>query len=241
MVEQEAKLDLVLLLGGSGTRMGINGNDNKALVEVAGKQIISRIKDKIDQYEKNYHKFSNKYVITNGKGLDRIMPILGEGYIYCYQSKSDGLLNAAYRAKPENKFLLHLGDQCYQQDLQDFITTDFKIAKVWLKRSDQYKYHNTAIMSADGDIKQFVEKPTNLSDKEGYVSTGIYLMDPSIFEFLPNLVVDQKGETNLADVLNQVINKFPYHSIQKSVMTGYWFDVGTPEITQQANNVLLGK
>lgn len=235
MKEKNKPLDLILLLGGTGSRLDITGNNNKALVEVDGKPMVEHLKNKIDEYESEVAPFTNKYIITNGLGLDRIMPILGEGYIYKFQSKPDGLLNAAYRSGTKNDFILHLGDQYYEQPLKYFITglKDYEQAKVWLKWSDQVSKHNTAILSYDKYIKKFIEKP-NLP--QGFVSTGIYHFRNDVFNQLPHLSSDSKGETNLADVLNNIIQERDYKSVGYNVMNGSWYDCGTYEVLKRIEN-----
>ena len=169
------------------------------------------------------------------------MPILGEDYVYHYQSQPDGLINAAKRANPKYPFVLHLGDQFYEDDLST-LTSNYRdnTAHVTLKWSDRCRYHNTAI-TEDNYIKKFIEKPNLPEGANGYVSTGIYIFKPEVFGMIKDLPVNCKGETDLASLLNNIIHKDGYSAITSNGHKGYWYDVGTPEILKQVNDYVKNK
>ena len=227
------KKDLVLLLGGTGTRMTDKPNNNKHLVNVNGVPMVEHIKRKIQNYEKYVEKFDNKYVVTNGKGVDQIMSILGQGYQYFYQEKPTGIADAMTIPNPQNMFFLHLGDQFYQDEIGKFVSDipNYTKAKVWLKYSDQASKHTT-MFTRDNMIYKFREKP---DVKQGNVVTGLYMFDPSVLKYIEGLPRNQKGENNLADLLNEINLNDGKIVAQKH--TGYWHDVGTDKILDKVNEV----
>jgi len=233
----ESKYDVVLLLGGTGSRMP-NKPENKHLVKVNGKTMVEHAKDKIDALE-DIVDIENKYAIVSTHGVDKIMPILGEGWTYKYQSNPTGLIDAAKIANPKNPFLLYLGDQFYQEHLGRLVAgfnESGKVGRIWLKHSDQARYHTT-MFPRENLMFKFREKP---NVKEGYVVTGLYMFQPGIFKYSNNLPRNEKGENNLADVLTKVMSETGFGGIDSKIMKGYWSDVGTPEKLQQANRYARG-
>jgi len=220
--------DLVLLLGGTGSRMGIKGNDNKHTKELNGKPVISYIKDKIDLYEKAVQPFANKYIVTNGKGLDQIMKTFGQDYTYFYQEKPTGIPDAAYLPNPQNRFLLHLGDQYYEEEIQSFINdNDSRPMKVWLKDTKDTN-HTVAAMDEDGNIKKFIEKPNYDSRVSAFVATGMYMLSPYLKHFINELPRHEKNENNMSDLGNKVLSFGD--KIDYQIMQGNWYDVNSQEV-----------
>jgi len=230
------KYDVVLLLGGTGSRMP-NKPENKHLVDVNGKTMVEHAKDKISQLEEIVN-VDSKYAIVNNYGTNKIMKILGNDWKYVYQEKPTGIIDAVKLAKPENSTLIYLGDQYFQDHLGSFVegfNYSTEDVRVWYKESTEAKNHTT-MFTRDNWIYKFREKP---EVSEGKLVTGLYLLKPKLYELSNNLPRNEKGENNMADFLN-VINNSAYRQVDARRMKGYWYDIGTPEILNKANDIKYG-
>jgi NDP-sugar pyrophosphorylase family protein len=92
------------------------------------------------------------------------------------------------------------------------------------------------MFTRDNWIYKFREKP---EVSEGKLVTGLYLLKPKLYELSNNLPRNEKGENNMADFLN-VINTSAYRQVDARRMKGYWYDIGTPEILNKANDIKYG-
>lgn len=231
--------DLVMLLGGTGSRMMDKPEGNKHLVEVAGKPVIEYLKNKIDRYERAVEPFKNKYIITNGQGVEQIMKTFGQGYKYLFQEKPTGVPDAIKLANPKMPFFVQLGDQFYEEEIgafiQGFLESD-KYAKVWLKDSPEASKHTTAFFSEDNWIKKFVEKPQGLPN--GFVCTGMYMLKPTALQYINDLPRGQKGENNMADLMTRIQAEHGYQAVGYKMMNGFWGDINTRERVDYAQRSL---
>ena len=76
----------------------------------------------------------------------------------------------------------------------------------------------------DGTIERFLEKPTWGEVFSDTINTGIYVLEPEVFDFIPDgEVVDFSG-----DVFPRVLDERPA-SCTATSLDGYWEDVGTLE------------
>lgn len=220
--------DLCLLLGGTGSRMKMKAGDNKHIQTVGGKSVLAYIKDKIDEYEQHHRPFENKWVVTNSLGVEEIMRCLGQSYIYFYQEAPTGVPDAMAIPPIKNSLLLHLGDQFYQESLDDFMEgfeESTEIGRVWIKFTSE-ACHHTALL---GD--EFVEKP---DIPAGHVCTGLYLLRPEALGLVTELPRHTKGENNMADLMTKLKKR---GRIGAKEMTGYWLDLGKPEAFDKAERL----
>ena len=95
-------------------------------------------------------------------------------------------------------------------------------ASIALKRVENPLEFGIVITRPDGSIERFLEKPTWGEVFSDTINTGIYVLEPSIFEYIPlGEVVDFSS-----DVFPQVLDA---GSIMHGPADGYWEDVGTTE------------
>ncbi len=92
------------------------------------------------------------------------------------------------------------------------------------------------ITHEDGSIERFLEKPTWGQVFSDTINTGIYVLEPEVFDFIPKgEVVDFSGDVFPA-ILKRGKPLFGY------VADGYWEDVGTLEAYLRAHqDILEGK
>lgn len=232
-MDKNEDYDLVLLLGGTGSRMKDKPHDNKHLSKLGDKSVLERLKEKIDVYESTVNPFANKYVVTNGKGVEEIMRILGQDYIYFYQEKPTGIPDAAFLPNPKNPFMLQLGDQVYKEPISKFIEGFAKsdeYMRVWLKETEDTN-HTVALLDGDWNLKRFVEKPNYGHGIKGYVATGMYMLRPDLKKYISTLPRHTKGENDMSDLGTLVNNEL---RVGYKMLKGPWYDVNSKEYLERA-------
>src|SRR5262245_10949484 len=126
----------------------------------------------------------------------------------------------------DETFLVISGDVLTDIDLTAFVDAHRAheaVASIALKRVENPLDFGIVITRPDGSIERFLEKPTWGEVFSDTINTGIYVLEPEIFEHIPaGAVVDFSG-----DVFPSVLaadGKLHGH-----VADGYWEDVGTTE------------
>jgi len=66
---------------------------------------------------------------------------------------------------------------------------------------------------------------------------GIYFLSPKIFDIIDNLKPSWRGELEITDALDMLMNKG--NKIEYDIVTGWWKDTGTPEDIIHANKLVL--
>lgn len=93
------------------------------------------------------------------------------------------------------------------------------------------------VVNDDQMIEKIVEKPAKGSRLSNWNSAGIFVFDPIIFDYLENLTPSWRGEHELADAINAMIEDgMAFHP---SYLSGDWLDVGSAEALKTAE-VMLG-
>lgn len=172
-------------------------------------------------------------VILIGPLGQKIIEYFGDGsafginIIYIQEDKPSGTGGSLKKGEKlfKERFVLFYGDVLADINLHDFI--DFhkssqSMASVAL---------STAIDSSDygwvkmrgNKIVDFLEKPDRKNNPSGLVSAGIYVFEPSIFEYLPERSREFSLEKEVFPKLIKIgkITGYPFE--------GRWYDVSTPE------------
>ncbi len=105
-----------------------------------------------------------------------------------------------------------------------------------LKRVDDPVEFGIVITHDDGSIERFLEKPTWGQVFSDTINTGIYVLEPEVFDFIP------KGEVVdfSSDVFPAILKRGK--PLYGYVAEGYWEDVGTLEAYLRAHqDILEGK
>ncbi len=85
-------------------------------------------------------------------------------------------------------------------------------------------------LNAKGEVENYLEKP----ELKQIVSSGIYILNPKIKNFIP---LDQKFD--LPDLVKYMINEDM--KINTYAIKGEWFDIGTPSDLEKAEQYLSKK
>jgi mannose-1-phosphate guanylyltransferase/phosphomannomutase len=136
----------------------------------------------------------------------------------------------------DETFLVISGDVLTDVDLSTFVKAhkaEQAFASIALKRVENPVEFGIVITREDGTIERFLEKPTWGQVFSDTINTGIYVLEPDVFEFIPaGEVVDFAG-----DVFPAVLERGS--KIFGHVLDGYWEDVGTLEAYRTAHEDIL--
>ena len=139
-------------------------------------------------------------------------------------------------AELDETFLVISGDVLTDVDLSGIVeqhNARGAFASIALKRVENPVDFGIVITREDGQIERFLEKPTWGEVFSDTINTGIYVLDPGVFEFIPEgEVVDFSN-----DVFPAVLDRGL--SLLGTVVDGYWEDVGTLESYRTAHEDLL--
>ncbi|MFA6198308.1 MAG: sugar phosphate nucleotidyltransferase [Patescibacteria group bacterium] len=218
----------VILAGGHGVKMRpFTYEMPKTMIPVRGKPILQYIIESLRDVG------LTQITIVIGRPLgENIQKYFHDGaqygvsITYVTESKNAGTAGAL---RPLNKvihepFLLYYGDVLADIDireLMEFHKEHAPVVSAALTATDHYSDYGVVKLKGH-TIVDFVEKPT---DKEylGLVSAGIFVVEPTIFDYLP----DKQPASLEEDVLPKLIktkklNGYPF--------SGRWYDISTPEI-----------
>jgi len=237
----------VILAAGYGSRLlPFTSFRPKQLLPVAGKPILHRsleyMRDVLD---------INEIIIVVGYQRQAIMDYFKNGqdlgidisYVVQHTSQARGL--AAAISLTENKinedFVLLLGDNLFVADLRKVITLHKESsATATLHVTLHVEQHENpsrfGVVELDGDtVISIEEKPEH--PKSNYVITGFYVLSPTIFNMIPGLKPSTRGEYELSDALQALIDH-GYH-VKAAKIDGWRLDIGYPEDLLAVNQHFL--
>ncbi|MGH9006421.1 MAG: sugar phosphate nucleotidyltransferase, partial [Acidimicrobiales bacterium] len=144
------------------------------------------------------------------------------------------VLNA--RDELDERFLVISGDVLTDVDLSGVVRLHEEkgaLATLALHSVSDPLEFGIVITREDGSIERFLEKPTWGQVFSDTINTGIYVLEPEIFDFIP-----AEGASDFSgDVFPAVLAAGK--PIYGCVSEGYWEDVGTTEAYLRAHNDIL--
>ncbi len=229
----------VILAGGEGTRLRpLTSNQPKPMMPIANVPMMEHIVKLLAR-----HGFDD-IVVTVAFMANHIRNYFGDGsefgvrMRYATEEAPLGTAGSVRNAMEEldETFLVISGDVLTDIDLGAVVEqhqTKAAFATIALKRVDNPVDFGIVITRPDGQIERFLEKPTWGEVFSDTINTGIYVLDPGVFEFIrEGEVVDFSG-----DVFPAVLERgLP---LLGTVVDGYWEDVGTLESYRTAHEDLL--
>jgi mannose-1-phosphate guanylyltransferase/phosphomannomutase len=229
----------VILAGGEGTRLRpLTSNSPKPMMPVANRPMMEHIVALLAR-----HGFDD-IVVTVAFLANHIRNYFGDGsdfgvrMQYATEESPLGTAGSVRNAIDEldETFLVIAGDVLTDIDLDALVQDHRKydaFASIGLKRVENPVEFGIVITREDGMIERFLEKPTWGEVFSDTINTGIYVLEPDIFDFIPaGEVVDFSG-----DVFPSVLDRgLP---LLGHVVEGYWEDVGTVEAYRRAHEDIL--
>jgi mannose-1-phosphate guanylyltransferase/phosphomannomutase len=231
----------VIMAGGEGTRLRpLTSNLPKPMLPLANQPMMERIVRLLKD-----HGF-DEIVVTVAFLANAIRTYFGDGsefgvrMVYATEESPLGTAGSVRNAMDEltERFLVISGDVLTDIDLSavvQFHEERKSIATIALKAMENPLEFGIVITRPDGSIERFLEKPTWGQVFSDTINTGIYVLEPEIFEYIPEGQVDFSAEVFPA-LLEAAKPLYGY------VSEGYWEDVGNLEAYTKAHqDVLDGK
>jgi mannose-1-phosphate guanylyltransferase/phosphomannomutase len=229
----------VILAGGEGTRLRpLTSNQPKPMMPIANVPMMEHIVNLLAK-----HGFDD-VVVTVAFLANHIRTYFGDGsdfgvrMRYATEESPLGTAGSVRNAMEEldDTFLVISGDVLTDFDLSGFVTghqSTGAFASMALKRVENPVEFGIVITRDDDTIERFLEKPTWGQVFSDTINTGIYVLEPDVFDFIPEgEVVDFSG-----DVFPAMLDAG--HKLYGPVLDGYWEDVGTLEAYRSAHEDIL--
>ncbi len=228
------------MCGGAGTRLRpLTFGRPKPNIPILNKPSVAHL---VEHLEKEGF---NDIVITVGYMAEKIEEYLGDGRMfgvhidYVYEDKKLGTAGSVKNAEKylsDEPFIVLGGDHVLNLDLREmyrFHKINDGIVTIGLLSIDDPREFGIADMDVNNRIKRFLEKPGPGEIFSNLASTGIYMCDPEIFEWIPS----GKRYDFAKDVFPDILGKGKF--INGMLVRGQWTDVGNPAAYRQAQRWML--
>ncbi|HEX2064789.1 MAG TPA: sugar phosphate nucleotidyltransferase [Acidimicrobiales bacterium] len=232
----------VIMAGGAGTRLRpLTSNQPKPMLPLANRPMMEHVVRLL-----RAHGFED-IVVTVAFLPQAIRAYFGDGsefgvrMAYATEESPLGTAGSVQNARDQlaERFLAISGDVLTDIDLSGVVAFHEKnqaLATIALKSMPNPLDFGIVITREDGSIERFLEKPTWGQVFSDTINTGVYVLEPEIFDFI--------AEDRQVDFSEEV---FPAlleagRPLYGYVADGYWEDVGTLQAYVKAHqDVLDGK
>lgn len=237
----------VILAAGKGTRLGdLTKNNPKPMIPVAGKPVVHYIIDQIRESGITDFALVVRYL------QEKIEDYFGDGtshgirVAYIPQPDSYGTGSALLAAREfvgDDSVMMTFGDvvtdaRSYAGVIDVFTNKECDGAIALNYIDDPWK--GAAVLTDEGGnrVTRIVEKPKVGEAISHWMNSGIFAFKPSVFGYLEKLKPSPRGEYELPDAINAMIEDGL--TIRPYFIKGPWQDVGTPEDLLKAEKILTG-
>lgn len=229
----------VVMAGGEGSRLRpLTVGRPKPMVPIVNKPVLGHILDLLKHHGILDVVITLQYLPTaiqdyfgDGAGLGmRLSYVVEESPL----GTAGGVKNAARHL--DDTFLVISGDALADFDLQamlDFHTRAQALATLALYSVKDPQQYGVLITDEQGRITQFLEKPDWSNVISDTVNTGIYVLEPEIFEYIP----DGKSYDFGTQLFPQLMAE--QKPLYGHVAEGYWCDIGDIGEYMRANADML--
>ncbi len=232
----------VVMAGGEGSRLRpLTSNMPKPLVPVAGRPIMEHILLHLRRHQMRDVVATVQYLgaqIRNyfGDGSEQ-----GVALTYSVEDSPLGTAGSVMLARQQlnDTFVVISGDSLTDIDLgaaTRFHRERKALATIVLKPVPNPLEYGVVVVDEGGAVQRFIEKPSWGEVISDLANTGIYILDPSVFDFFrPGEVTDWSG-----DVFPRLLKEGEH--VFGWIADGYWEDVGSHAAYVKANfDCLEGK
>ncbi len=219
----------VIMAGGEGTRLRpLTSNCPKPMLPLANRPMMEHIVTLLKKHG------IDEIVVTVAYLANQIRTYFGDGsefgvkISYATEDQPLGTAGSVRNAMDEldERFLVISGDVLTDIDLGKIIALHEEksaLATIGLVAVENPLEFGIVITRDDGSIERFLEKPTWGQVFSDTINTGIFVLEPEIFDYIPaDRPVDFSSE-----VCPKILEDGK--PLYGAVATGYWEDVGTLE------------
>ncbi len=220
----------VILAGGYGTRLRpITYMINKHMWPVYNRPLIEYAIEKLI-----WSGITDIAFILGGSHPRQVESYLGDGarygcsFSFIQQGAPRGIADAVSHAEEfcgDDKFIVHLGDNIVEDDLEA-VVTDFRDGSceclVVLKEVEDPRRFGVAVLK-DGKLTGLEEKPKE--PRSNLALVGVYGFNSQFFELFKNLKPSWRGEYELTDIISAYVNED--RKILGKILDEAWFSCDT--------------
>jgi len=232
----------VIMAGGEGTRLRpLTANQPKPMLPMVNRPMAEHVVNLLRR-----HGFED-IVVTVAFLANHVRTYFGDGsefgvhMVYAAEETPLGTAGSVLNARDvlDERFLVISGDVLTDIDLSELVTFHDKSsskATLALKAMENPLEFGIVITDSDGRVERFLEKPGWGDVFSDTINTGIYVLEPEVFDWIPSgRQVDFSAEVFPA-MLQAGLPMFGF------VAGGYWEDVGTHDAYLRAHaDILDGK
>jgi len=223
-------LKAMVLAAGVGSRLDpLTRLTPKPLVPLANRPVMEHIlallkRHNINTIVSNVHHLPEQVPAYFGDGSN-----LGMSLTYKHESilsGDAGGVRSCRKFLEDGTFLVIMGDLITDADIS-YVIEQHKakgaIATIALQKVADVRHFGVAVTDSDSFIKGFQEKPSPEEAISDLASTGIYVLEPAVFDHMP-----ADGQYGFGRQLfpSLVAQGLPVLGVQ---VFGYWSDIGTME------------
>ena len=229
-----------IMCGGTGTRLRpLTFKHPKPSIPILNKPSVLHLIEHLSR------EGFNEIVMTLGYMGEHIEEQLGDGHMfgvhidYVYEKEKMGTAGGVKNAEEYLKnepFIVLGGDHVLNLDLREmyrFHETNDAIVTIGLLSIDDPREFGIADMDINNRIHRFLEKPKSGQIFSNLASTGIYICDPEIFDWIPK----NKKYDFAKDLFPALLAADK--RINGMLVRGKWTDVGSSAAYRQAQRWML--
>ncbi len=230
------------MAGGEGTRLRpLTSNQPKPMIPLVNRPMMEHIVGLLHR-----HGFDD-IVVTVAFLANTIRTYFGDGselgvrMAYATEATPLGTAGSVRNASDglDSRFLVISGDVLTDIDLSEVVALHEErgaLATIGLTAVENPLEFGVVITNEDGSVERFLEKPTWGQVFSDTVNNGIFVLEPEIFDYIPEGRPSDFSEEVFPALLEQGQPIFGH------VCDGYWEDVGTLDAYVRAHHdVLEGK
>ncbi|MGZ7067760.1 MAG: DUF4954 family protein [Methanobacterium sp.] len=230
------------MAGGKGTRLRpLTLIRPKPMIPLVNKPIIQYTVDRLKKFGLEDIIMTLNYMSTNIKNYFKDGTSFGVDIKYSVEKWPLGTGGSVKKAQKyiDDTFMVVSGDVLTDVDFNDvlkFHKEKGALVTMVLTEIEDPTHFGIAVMDNDNKITEYLEKPAPEDVFSNVANTGIYILEPEIFEFFQEK--EEKSELDFSkDIFPEVIKKDA--GIYGYVFNGYWNDVGRPETYLEATYDIL--
>ena len=231
----------VVMAGGEGTRLRpLTSSRPKPLVPILNKPCMQHTIELLKRYGITDIVVTLYYLADEIEGYFGDGSELGVNLIYTVEDTPLGTAGSVKKAEEylkDDTFIIVSGDALTDLDVEKalaFHKEKQSVATLVLQHVDNPLEFGVVITDDNGRIRRFLEKPSWGEVFSDTVNTGMYILEPSIFEYMQH----DKNYDWSQDIFPQILAEekpmFGY------VLGEYWTDVGSLQQYRQAQYEMLG-
>lgn len=231
----------IILAGGSGTRL-------RPLTKITSKQLLPIYNKPMIFYPLETllkAGITEILIIVAPERAGDFLHLLGSGrefgckFTYEIQDQPNGLAEAFIIGETfigTDSVTLILGDNIYEDDFTEAITTFESGGRVFLKKVADPNRFGVAEFDDQMRVISIEEKPSE--PKSEYAVTGLYIYDNSVVAKAKSLTPSARGELEITDLNNAYLQE---GTLSAAFVEGEWFDTGTFESLHAAIEFVRGR